>query len=285
MPRAEHSAAKLGRKAPGSAELRGSGPPPRSPPKVVLGSPAVRDVTLVMADPPALLVHDGLSECPYLPDRLARTPMQYPIRSLLPDEVDRRLAAGYRRQGSLLYRVACPSCNACEPIRLRVDTFRPNKTQRRIYRRASEVLEVEVGPPEYSDERLALYNLHKFERGLARSDLPMTPDGYRSFLVEACCDAIEIRYRYKGALAGIAVTDRGATALSAVYTFYDPGLRALSPGVFSILTQVELCRAWGLAHMYLGLYIAGSEHMRYKATYLPHERLVDGQWRTFETSG
>lgn len=242
----------------------------------------MRDVTLVMADPPVLLVHDGTSECPYLPDRTARTPMQYPIRPLTPDEVDRRLAAGYRRQGALLYNVACPSCRACEPIRLRPDTFRPNKTQRRIYRRARAFFDVELGPPEYSDERLALYNRHKFERGLARSELPMTPDGYRSFLVDRCCDTFEIRYRQAGELVGVAVTDRGRTSLSAVYTYYDPSIAQLSPGVFSILTQVELCRRWGLSFMYLGLYIEGSEHMRYKGTYLPHERLIDGWWRRFD---
>lgn len=242
----------------------------------------MRDVTLVMADPPVLLVHDGTSECPYLPERIARTPMQYPIRPLTADEVDRRLAAGYRRQGVLLYNVECPTCHACEPIRLRADTFLPNRTQRRIYRRASELLDIEIGPLEYSDERLALYNRHKFERGLARSELPMSPDGYRSFLVDRCCDAFEIRYLRDGELVGIAVTDRGRTSLSAVYTYYDPALEPLSPGVFSILTQVEITRRWGMSFMYLGLYIEGSEHMRYKGTYLPHERLVEGQWRSFE---
>ncbi len=244
----------------------------------------VRDVHLVMADPPVLLVHDGLNECPYLPDQIARTPMEYPIRPLTRDEVDRRLAAGYRRQGVLLYHVACPSCSACEPIRLRVAAFEPNKTQRRILRRGRSFFEVEIGEPEYSDERLALYNRHKFERGLARTDLPMSPDGYRSFLVERCCDAIEIRYSHGGALAAIAVCDRGATSLSAVYTYYDPKLASLSPGAFSILTQIELCKAWNLPLMYLGLYIAGSEHMRYKGSYLPHERRIDGQWRVFERS-
>ncbi len=242
----------------------------------------MRDVTLLMADPPVLLVHDGTSECPYLPNRIARTPMEYPIRHLLPDEVDRRLSAGYRRQGVLLYHVACDTCSACEPIRLSPATFQPNKTQRRVFRRGAALFRVEVGPPEYSDERLALYNRHKFERGLARTDLPMTPDGYRSFLVERSCDAFEIRYFYEGKLVGIAVTDRGRTSLSAVYTFYDPSFERLSLGVFSVLTQVELCRQWGLSFMYLGLYIEGSEHMRYKGTYLPHERLIGGQWRTFE---
>ena len=109
---------------------------------------------------------------------------------LTADEVDRRLAAGYRRQGVLLYHVACPSCSACEPIRLRVDSFEPSKTQRRILRRGRGFFAVEVGVPDFSEERLALYNRHKFERGLARTDLPMSPDGYRSFLVERCCDAV-----------------------------------------------------------------------------------------------
>lgn len=236
----------------------------------------------MMADPPVLLVHDGTSECPYLPARIARTPMQFPIRELTGAEVDRRLAAGFRRQGVLLYHVECPSCRACEPIRLRADTFRPNKTQRRVWRRGKEAFRVEIGTPEFSDERLALYNRHKFERGLARSELPMSPDGYTSFLVERCCEAIEIRYYHQGKLAGVAVADRGDDAISAVYTYYDPDLEHLSPGVFSILEQVELCKEWGLSFMYLGLYIERSEHMRYKGLYLPHERLVDGKWRTFE---
>lgn len=208
--------------------------------------------------------------------------MQYPIRQLTAEEVDRRLAAGYRRQGVLLYNVDCPSCHACEPIRLRADTFQPSKTQRRIWRKASAFFDVEIGPPEVTEERVALYNRHKFERGLARTDLPMSPDGYRSFLVDRCCDAVEIRYSHEGTLAAVAITDRGRESLSAVYTYYDPDFEAMSPGVFSILTQVELCRAWGMTYMYLGLYIAGSEHMRYKGTYLPHERLVGGQWRSFE---
>ena len=106
--------------------------------------------------------------------------MEYPPPPPLREEVDPRLPAGYRRQGVLLYHVACPSCSACEPIRLRVAAFEPNKTQRRILRRGRSFFDVEIGEPEYSDERLALYNPHKFERGLARTDLPMTPARRRS---------------------------------------------------------------------------------------------------------
>ena len=54
--------------------------------------------------------------------------------------------------------------------------------------------------------------------------------------------------------------------------------------MYSILKQVELCRAWGLRYLYLGLYVADCRSMAYKAGYLPHERLLDGEWVRFDRS-
>ncbi|HEY1537258.1 MAG TPA: hypothetical protein VGF76_24725 [Polyangiaceae bacterium] len=48
-----------------------------------------------------------------------------------------------------------------------------------------------------------------------------------------------------------------------------------------MLKQIELCKSWGLRYLYLGLYISDSERMRYKARFLPHQRRIDGVWRTF----
>ena len=73
----------------------------------------------------------------------------------------------------------------------------------------------------------------------------------------------------------------GERSLSAVYTYYDPEHGRLSPGVFSILTQLRLCAEWGLRWLYLGLAIEQSEHMRYKLDWYPHERRIDGAWRRF----
>ena len=80
----------------------------------------------------------------------------------------------------------------------------------------------------------------------------------------------------------MAICDQGRESLSAVYYYYDPAVAHLSPGVFSVLTQLDLCRARGLRYLYLGLYIAESPHMNYKARYLPHERLIEGKWRRFK---
>jgi arginyl-tRNA--protein-N-Asp/Glu arginylyltransferase len=48
------------------------------------------------------------------------------------------------------------------------------------------------------------------------------------------------------------------------------------------MKQLELCAMWGLNYLYLGLYIAECDAMIYKARFLPHERLVNGNWVRFD---
>ena len=239
---------------------------------------------LIACEPPELLVDDRAFPCPYLPSRTARLPMRLPGRSLERDELSLRLASGDRRQGLFLYRTACPSCRACEPLRIELSAFEPSKTQRRTYRRGEELIETRVGKPAVTPERIALYNRHKIERGLlVRGDL-IDAIGYEDFLVESCVETIEITYRIGRKLIGVAIADRAADALSAVYCYFDPAHEKLSPGTYSILKMAELCREWGLRYLYLGLYVAGSRTMAYKARFLPHERLIGGEWRRFERS-
>ncbi len=227
-------------------------------------------------------MHDAASSCPYLEDTTARLPLRLPIRALRRSEFESRLAQGDRRQGLLLYRTACPDCQACEPIRLDVDTFEPGRTQRRTLRKTGAEVETTVGPLEPSEEKVELYNRHKHGRDLAVGESEIDLDGYRAFLGESCCDTFEIRYHNRGRLVGVAITDRSDSALSAVYCYFEPDLPQFGLGTFSILTQVELARRWGLQHVYLGLYIRDCPSMAYKARFLPHERRKAGRWVTFE---
>jgi len=229
--------------------------------------------------PPEWLVWNETSRCPYLAEQTARLPLRLPMRRLKPAEFGERLAAGDRRQGLLLYRPNCPSCTACEPIRLDAQTFEPSRTQRRVFAHGESALRTLIGRPAMTPDKVALYNRHKVERGLLTSAGLIDAEGYEQFLVETCTDTIELRYVLNGLLVGLAVTDRAADALSAVYCFYDPGFARLSLGTYSILKQLALCRQWGLRHLYLGLYVAGSRAMTYKARFLPHERLIAGEWR------
>lgn len=238
-----------------------------------------RHVPLVIpSTPPEVVVYDDPQNCPYLAGMTAVLPLRVPTRMLRASEFDERLENGDRRQGMFLYRTACPSCRACEPIRLDVEAFRANRTQRRMLARGDGHLRVEIGSPVADARRVELYNLHKELRGLGENQSRIDLDGYREFLVMTCCDSFEMRYFSGSELVGIALVDRGSKALSAVYCYYDPRFKKLSLGTYSILKQVELCRRWDLRYLYLGLYIADCERMRYKALFTPHERLIEGRW-------
>jgi arginine-tRNA-protein transferase len=208
-------------------------------------------------------------------------PLRLPSRPLDREELDARLAAGDRRQGFVLYRTACPSCEACEPIRLDALEFQFGRGQRRILKRGDRELSVSIGPPTVDQRRVDLYNIHKQGRSLDDGQPPIDQEGYRDFLVSTCCDSFELRFSYRGVLIGVAVSDRGARSISAVYCCFDPAYAGFSIGTYSILKQLELCKSWGLRHLYLGLYIADCDRMLYKARFLPHERLLKGRWVPF----
>lgn len=242
-------------------------------------------IPILPGTPPELVVYDKPGRCPYLHDRVARMPLRLPVRTLSRDEMDARLRAGDRRQGYVLYRTRCPDCNACEPIRLDVDRFKPNRSQRRTYQRGQRVFRVEMAAPRIDERRVALYNLHKHSRGLGDGQPGIDADGYRDFLVSTCCESFELAYFVQEELAAVAIVDRGVDSLSAVYCYYDPRFERLGPGTYSILKEVDLCRRWGLRYLYLGLYIAECSAMQYKARYLPHERMIDGRWVEFGAPG
>ena len=231
--------------------------------------------------PPEIVVLDSLHPCSYLPGRTARLPYRHPIEKLRPDQFDERLAEGDRRSGVYLYRTQCPECRACQPIRLDMQTYRPNATQRRTLRRGDALLKVEVGLPTITRQRLDLFNAHRDQRGLSRGDEPIDAPGYADFLTETCCDTLELSCWHAGRLVACAIVDAGQQSLSAVYTFFDPDFDQLSLGTYCVLREAQLCHQTRRRYLYLGFYIAESPHMSYKAGFHPHQRHIGGRWVDF----
>lgn len=237
---------------------------------------------IVPSEPRELVVFDEQHDCPYFSGRPARLPLRFPVRQLEHEELDERLAVGDRRQGPMLYRPSCPDCAACVPIRIEVARFDFGRSHRRIYARGMRDFTLELGPPTADQRRVELYNRHKLERGLGDDESRIEEAGYRAFLGDTCCDSYELRILHNGALIGVSVFDCGASALSAVYCYYDPDYSRWSLGTFAILREIELCRALGLRYFYLGLYVEGCPAMEYKARYFPHQERRDGEWISVE---
>jgi len=234
--------------------------------------------------PSEVVIFDEEEPCPYLDGRTARLPLRLPLRRLTLEETDERLAQGDRRYGRMLYRPSCPECQACEPLRVPVASFEPSRSQRRVLARGRRELRTEIGEPVMTPGRLALYERHRIGRGLARSSDPVLDEAmYSAFFVESMVETIEFRFYREHDLIGFAVSDRGASALSAVYCAFDPDCSRLSIGTYSVLRHIELARELGLSYVYLGLYVAANPHLSYKAGFLPHERLIGGEWRRFDS--
>ncbi len=214
-----------------------------------------------------------------MPGRAARLRVAMPLDLMSPRAFSVALANGERRLGRILYRPQCQGCRECVPIRIPVARFAPNRSQRRAWAKASAVFAVSVGPIEATVEKCRLHDRHLHERGLARHDDVLLPEEYLDHFGCSFVDSCEVRYRLGDRLAAVAIVDVADDSWSAVYTFWDPDLAHLSPGVFSVLQQIELCRQSGIAWLYLGFRVAGCRHMRYKAQYQPHELHIDNVWQ------
>jgi len=224
---------------------------------------------------------DHEEQCPYLPNRKAVLPFYRSNFHDNPQNFDQALAEGVRRSSIFVYHTACPGCSACEPIRIPVGDFVPRRRHRRVLAKAEAALEIEINRPVVDDRRVELYNQHKIRRGLGEPGSELDSWSLAEFLALTCCDTLEFAYFAEGKLVGVAIADMGLTSMSAVYCYYDPNFDYLGIGNFSVLKQLEKCREWGLKYLYLGFYVAGNAHMKYKADYLPHERLIANRWQRF----
>lgn len=224
------------------------------------------------------VIWDQSEPCPYLPDQVARLPLRVPPTRLSAAQLDEQLEEGDRRSGRLLYRPSCPACNACEALRVDVQAFEANKSQRRTWRRNVDELTITVGPPKVDAVRLTLYNRHKLERGLSRSGDATGELAYRQWLVDSLCPTVEVDYWLADRLIAVSIVDLGATAASSVYHYFDPDESKRSLGVFSALAEMAWLKQRGLRWYYLGLYVHACDRLNYKAEYRPHERRVGGQW-------
>lgn len=217
--------------------------------------------------------------CSYLDRSDAQTLFADPRRIITSSSYQHLSDQGFRRSGGHLYRPRCNHCNACIAVRVPVQAFRANRSQRRTLGRNTQ-LRVTVEPARFTQRYFQVYERYISMRHTDGDMYPATEDQFKSFLLSAWADTIFI-CAYEGErLLSVAVTDQLNDGLSAVYTFFEPTEASRSLGVFSILQQIEMCKTLGLSHLYLGYWIKDSQKMAYKSQYRPLQMFIDHRWVT-----
>ncbi|MDH5648862.1 MAG: arginyltransferase [Gammaproteobacteria bacterium] len=217
--------------------------------------------------------------CSYLPKQTATTLFVDPSYSVGTQLYQDLLLIGFRRSGNLVYRPHCQFCRECVPVRIPVNLFTPNRSQKRIARTNQDIT-VFPAEPVFKEEHFELYRRYQARRhGGGTMDDP-DPQKYIDFLTSRTLTTSFYEFRCNKQLLAVAVTDVLPESLSAVYTFFDPGETHRGLGVFAILWQIEQSKRLGLNWLYLGYWIKDCQKMAYKAHYKPLEGLIDGSWQT-----
>jgi arginine-tRNA-protein transferase len=215
--------------------------------------------------------------CSYLPGREAVTLLADPRAELSPALYTRLAQLGFRRSGNDLYRPHCPACDACIPVRIPVEGFRPRRRDRRCWQNNRD-LTANICPAEFRNEHFSLYERYLNSRHPGGGMDQPTVEQYLGFLISRWCETWFVEFRRQGRLLAVAVTDVLQDGLSAVYTFFDPEESRRSLGTYSILWQLEAARRERLRWLYLGYWIEECAKMRYKGDFRPLQAYRDARW-------
>lgn len=216
--------------------------------------------------------------CSYLENQTARSQVAAPNHLVTAPVYSELIKMGFRRSGLYTYRPHCDQCQACIPVRLLVDEFTPNRTQRRILKR-NRHLSTLFKPLEFNEEQYELYRIYQATRHSGGGMDQDNRDQFRNFLLATNVDSLLVEFREHGQLRIVSLIDQVADGISSVYTFFDPTLTQASLGAYNILWQIEFCKLLGLPYLYLGYWIAESRKMSYKTNYQPLQGYLNERWQ------
>jgi arginine-tRNA-protein transferase len=233
-----------------------------------------------------------VAPCNYLPDERSSLEYEY-VAALSPEEYLGRMQENWRRFGHVMFRPTCPTCRACRAVRVRAAEYRPDRTQRRTRRDNEGAVELRIGTPAVTREKLDLYDRYHARQADAKGwprHEPRDPESYADSFVEHPFPVEEWTYHLEGRLVGVGYVDHlpvepsGLAGLSAIYFFYDPDERGRSLGTWNVMCLIDEAARRGLPYVYLGYYVEGCGSMEYKPRFVPNElRGEDGVWRPFRT--
>ena len=229
--------------------------------------------------PPINFVYTQPMPCPYIDHKMERR-LATDISTIRGKKCHGVLAeSGFRRSQHISYKPACPSCNACKPIRVAVKKFARTKSQKRIYNRNRDLV-TEYQAPVATFELFELFKNYQMSRHSGGEMALMDYGDFRGMLETSPIETFIKTYRLEvsGELIGAVLLDKQKDGYSAVYSFFTCLQPERSMGTCIILDLLDDLRRNDLDYLYLGYWIAQSKKMSYKANFRPAEILEGSNW-------
>jgi leucyl-tRNA---protein transferase len=225
------------------------------------------------------------SQCGYLPAETWQ--LKYAlVRNLTREKYWELINTGWRRFGHVLFRPACPSCTACQPIRVLTNEYQPNRSQRRLIKANENSVVLKVQTPELNDEKLNLYMRHHHEHSQRKGwPTPSLIGGVEhiSSIIDGPFPVEEWCYYIDDKLVSVSYMDVLKDGLSGIYFFYDPDYKDRQLGTWILVSMIKQAAERGMPYAYLGYFVKGCRSMEYKGHYKPSEILQpDGTWRVVD---
>jgi len=215
--------------------------------------------------------------CSYLDNRKSVSAFANPYIDMDMSTYNELIQHGFRRSGGYIYRPHCPNCQECISVRIDIPQHQLSQNDKRCLKKNNDI-KVSARKGKFYPEHFQLYERYINHRHADGSMANPNKADYHRFLICDWSDTSFYEFRLGRQLIAVAVTDITESGLSAVYTFFEPGLSQRSLGHFAILLQIQEAKIRDLDHLYLGYWIRDCNKMSYKKRYHPLEGFINDQW-------